>query len=167
MTRATRRAPTLRTDHLRLQPAFPADAPLADSPPSSSESAVAKKTETEAPDATPEHEAQREEHTGYLVGPVAFKGRRVSVDVDDRETVEHRNDARVLGVGEFFNDGFQAPTDFFNVVVGVVTEEHVDIAGRRLQSGNACIFAAIVAQGIKLLAHTGVVGVVDDHFLAV
>lgn len=83
---------------------------------------VAKKTETEAPDAAPEHEAQREEHTGYLVGPVAFKGRRVGVDVDDGKTIEHRNDARVLGVGELFNDGFQAPADFFNVVVGVVTE---------------------------------------------
>ena len=91
----------------------------------------------------------------------------MGVDVDDRKTVEHRNDARVLGVGELFDDGFQAPADFFNVVVGVVTEEHVDIAGRRLQSGNACIFAAIITQGVKLLAHTGVVGIVDDHFLAV
>ncbi len=120
-----------------------------------------------APDAEVEEQPQREDDAENHVQPFAVEGTCVGTGVDDWVFVDIHEHNVVATVVEFFDERFQTVAELCCMAVLAGAEEDVDVVRDAAQAHCPSALGAESREFAKALRQSRIVGVVENHVLAV
>ena len=122
--------------------------------------------DSESPHSQVEYDAHRHDDGCEDVEPLAFEWAGMSLRSEDRVEVEIVKDDLVPGIGQILYHVFKLIADAFNLVVGLVFEEHIDEVWKFLQLVYLIIYLDIAVELFQSLCIFCIFRLFDDDLLA-